>query len=301
MFAPAAGRTRYLGPILRSLRVQQWVKNLFVLAPLLFSKRIFEGPRDLALALAAFGLFCIASGVVYLVNDVMDLQADRAHPTKRHRPLASGALPIGVAIRAATTMVGGSMLLAFLLDYRFALTLAGYLLLNLAYSRGLKHLPWIDVLCIAAGFVLRVAGGGLVIRVDVSQWLVLCTFLLALVLGLGKRKHELEALAGAREGRRGVLDRYNPRTLDVGLVTAATATIAAYTFYTIDPRTIGFFNTDRLNWTVPLIVFGILRFLQLVDKPHADSPTEEMLRDKVFLANVALWFGAVLWLVGSGR
>ena len=297
VLASARQTLRYAHPIVRSLRVHQWVKNVFVLAAVLFSKKAFTEPATLGVAMAAFALFCIASGAVYLVNDVMDVDVDREHPVKRRRPVASGALPIGAAIRAATWLVGSSLLLAFLLDHQFALVLASYLALNLLYSKLLKQIAFVDVLSISLGFVLRVVAGALAVAVHISGWLVLCTFLLAAFLGFGKRKHELESSGHDPTASRSVLARYSPRLLDASLVGTAIATAVAYALYTVDEHTVAAFGTDRLYLSVPLIVFGIGRFWQLVRRPHAESPTEEMLRDVPFLLNIAAWGGLVVWLV----
>ena len=172
----------------RSLRPAQWVKNALVFAPLIFAQHAFDR-HALARSLAAFALFCLASGAVYLLNDLLDRESDRRHPVKRLRPIASGALPPAAAALAAVVIGAGALFTATLLDRRLALVLGIYLLLNLAYSRMLKHVVILDVMTIAAGFVLRVVAGGLAVGVPLSSWLLLCTSLLALFLGFGKRRH----------------------------------------------------------------------------------------------------------------
>ena len=287
---------RLAGPIVKSLRPHQWVKNVFVLAPVVFSLKIFSDPVALLRSAAAFALFCLAAGAVYLVNDVLDIEDDRAHPVKRLRPVAAGTLPLGMAIRAATTLVGGVLLGAFLLDHRLALVVMGYLCLNLLYSKVLKRIAFVDVLAIALGFVLRVVAGGLAAYAQVSGWLILCTLLLAMFLGFGKRRHELTALAGG-PSTRAVLDSYPPALLDIALILTASATIVAYTLYTQDPSVTATFGTDRLWWTVPFIATGIARFVWLVRRERPQSPTEQMLTDAPFLLNIAAWAALLGWLI----
>jgi len=286
----------YWRPILRSLRPHQWIKNVFVLAPVIFSLKIFGDVEAIVRSVVAFGLYCLAAGAVYLVNDVLDRNEDRAHPTKCHRPVASGALPLGVAVQSATFLVGVVLGGGFLLDQRIALVLMGYLTLNLLYSKVLKRLAFIDVLAIALGFVLRVVGGGIAAQAPVSGWLILCTLLLAMFLGFGKRRHELSSLLGAPGGR-AVLERYPPALLDAALVVTATATVVSYALYTTSESTVAAFGTDRLWWSAPFIAAGIARFLLLIRQESADSPTEQMLHDPLFLVNMALWVALMGWLI----
>lgn len=281
------------------MRPHQWVKNLFVIAPLVFSKELFEPQMTLRTAWA-FVLFCLASSTVYFLNDLADVEADRAHPVKRHRPIASGRVSVPAAQRTATAMalvaVGGGLLLGV----GFVATVVTYLVLNLAYSARLKRIPYVDVLSIAAGFELRVLGGALAVPVAPSNYLLVVTFLLATFLGFGKRMHELRQ-AGEKSEQRSVLEAYHPTTLNVLLYATATATVAAYVLYTLDPHTRAFFGTEFLVATSPFTLLGVLRFLHLVrSRPHAESPTEEMLRDPPFLLNLALWAGAVLLVIYLG-
>ncbi|MBA2664891.1 MAG: decaprenyl-phosphate phosphoribosyltransferase [Bradymonadaceae bacterium] len=283
--------------LMRSLRPQQWIKNLFVLAPLFFSKT-FLIPSKLALGFGAAFLFCMTAGTVYLLNDIFDVAKDRAHPVKRHRPIASGALPLSVARMSAVTLGLGSVACALLVDLGFALVLGGYLLMNLAYSMQLKHLAFIDVSIIAVGFVLRVVAGALAIDVYISEWLLACTFFLALYLGLGKRQHELNMfLAGEVSKTRKVLERYRAEHLDFGVLFVAGMTIAVYTIYTLTAalpdqplRTHQTpFASAYLPITIPFAVFGITRFYQLIKKDSPYSPTDLLLRDWPFIVNLALW------------
>ena len=284
--------------LLRAMRPHQWVKNLFVLAPLVFAKELFELPYALRSA-AGFALFCLASSAVYLLNDIMDVEADRAHPIKRNRPIASGRVPIHVARNAAGAMaaigIGGGLFLS----YAFAATVGSYMLLNVAYSLRLKRIAYVDVLCIALGFELRVLAGAFAALVEASLYLVVVTFLLAMFLGLGKRMHEL-AQADAEKQRK-VLASYDARTLTVLLYVTALATVGTYAIYTLDPHTAAAFGTDYLVITTLMPLFGVLRFLHLVRRKHsAESPTEDMLRDKPFLANLMLWVVAVIVVIYLG-
>ena len=284
--------------LLRAMRPHQWVKNLFVLAPLVFAKELFELPFALR-SLAGFALFCLASSAVYVLNDIADVAADRAHPIKQHRPIASGRVPIRVARIAggamATVALGGGLLL----NYAFAATVAAYMLLNVAYSLRLKRIAYLDVLCIALGFELRVLAGAFAALVEASLYLVIVTFLLAMFLGFGKRMHEL-AQADAEKQRK-VLASYDGRTLTLLLYVTALATVGTYAIYTLDPSTAAAFGTDYLVVTTVMPLFGVLRFLHLVRRKHsAESPTEDMLRDKPFIANLLLWVVAVIVVIYLG-
>jgi 4-hydroxybenzoate polyprenyltransferase len=290
--------------LLRSLRPHQWVKNLFVLAPLFFSKSYLE-LEPLALGFAAALLFCLMSGTVYLLNDIFDVDKDRRHPVKRHRPIASGQLPIPVAWVMCGIIGVGTLTSAFLMDWRLGAVLGGYFAMNLAYSSKLKHIAFVDVTIIALGFVLRVLAGAFAIDVYISEWLVACTFLLALYLGLGKRQHELEMVADGRATKvRKVLERYRPDHLDFGVLFVAGLTIATYTIYTLTASLPEQplrhqdtpFHSPYLPITIPFAVFGITRFYLLIrdDSPH--SPTELILRDWPFIVNLVIWGGIMLSL-----
>jgi 4-hydroxybenzoate polyprenyltransferase len=282
--------------LIRAMRPHQWVKNLFVLAPLIFAKELLVWPLAFK-AGAAFALFCLASSTVYILNDLGDVEVDRAHPVKRHRPIASGLLPIGVARNTAIATGLSSLVGGALLNPLLATTILGYLTLNLAYSRRLKRVAYLDVMCIAAGFELRVMAGAFAAEVPASAYLLVVTFLLAAFLGFGKRMHELMQGEQAHK-QRSVLKAYDERTLTVLLYLTALATVATYAVYALDPSTREAFGTDYLAVTTVMPLFGVLRFLYLVRRRHvAESPTEDMLRDVPFLANLALWGVVVLALI----
>jgi 4-hydroxybenzoate polyprenyltransferase len=283
--------------LLEAARPRQWVKNLFVAAPLVFSKHLGD-TRQLLRALFAVAIFCALSSAVYLWNDIVDVEKDRAHPVKRRRPIADGRLSLAVAQVAAATLAAGSLALGLLLDGAFAGCAAGYLALNVAYSLRLKRVVYLDVLCIATGFLLRVLAGGYAIDVWVTRYLLLCTGLLACFLGFGKRAHEL-ATAGADAARqRAVLSMYRQDVLRWALVATGAATFLAYVAYTRAPHTVDFFGTTRMVWTAPCAAVGLWRFLSLVnDGERADSPTEEMLKDVPFILNLVVWAAAVMAII----
>lgn len=285
--------------LLRTMRPHQWVKNLFVLAPLVFAKELLDGPVAIR-GLLAFVLFCLASSTVYILNDLVDVAADRAHPIKRNRPIASGQLSEATARTMAFGLAAISIGGAIILSYAFVATIVGYLLLNMAYSLKLKRIAYVDVMCIAGGFELRVLGGAFAAEVEASLYLIVVTALLATFLGFGKRMHELAQGRDAAKQRK-VLASYHDRALTVLLYVTALATVGTYAVYTLDPGTRGYFGTDYLVVTTAMPLFGVLRFLYLVRRRHsAESPTEDMLRDKPFLANLFMWVLAVLVVIYLG-
>jgi len=280
-----------------SLRPHQWSKNLLVFAALGFSKHLFE-PAPLLRALVAFGIFCGLSGVVYLVNDVADVERDRLHPRKRHRPIASGALPIRTARVAAAALGGASLGAALALGWGFLAVAAGYLGLNLAYSLRLKEVVILDVLSVSLGFVLRAIAGGVAIRVPISEWLLVCTILLALFLALAKRRHEITSLGADAASHRPILQEYSPYLLDQMISVVTASCVTAYTFYTLAPETRVKFQTERLSWTVPFVLYGIFRYLYLVhQKDGGGSPSESLVTDRPLLVAVALWAVATMLIL----
>ena len=284
--------------LLYSLRPGQWSKNLVVFAGLLFGRRLFDAEAVLA-AMGAFVVFCVLSGVVYLVNDVADRDTDRLHPLKAHRPIASGALPVSLAIYAAIGLGLAGLAGAVAVGPRFAAVAAAYLVLQLAYSGALKHIVILDVLTIAIGFVLRAVAGAVAVNVEISRWLLVCTILLALFISLAKRRHEIVLLADGATSHRPILGEYSAYLLDqmIGVVTAST--LIAYIFYTISPETIGKFG-PWLGLTIPFPLYGIFRYLYLVHrKEGGGSPADLLLTDKPLLACVGLWAGSVVVLLYS--
>lgn len=282
-----------IAAIARSLRPGQWVKNVLVFAPLVFAQQALE-PHAAGRALAVFALFCLASGGVYLVNDLLDREQDRRHPLKRCRPIAAGELGPGVAAAVAALLGAGALGGATLLDTRLGLVLGAYLLVNLAYSRLLKHLVIIDVMTVAAGFLLRVVAGGVAVGVPLSAWLLLCTSLLALFLGFGKRRHELVLLEDGAAGHRPILAEYTPYFLDQMIAVVTTSTLVCYALYTMDPAVHRKLHTDRLPLTIPFVLYGIFRYLYLVHrKEGGGDPAQVVLADRPLLATILLWSAAV--------
>jgi 4-hydroxybenzoate polyprenyltransferase len=286
--------------LLVSLRPHQWTKNLVVLAALIFAERLFHGP-SLTAAAIAFGIFCILSGAVYLVNDLVDVEQDRRHPVKRERPLASGKLSRGVAMVAAAMIMIVAFLGAFTLGTPFGIAAVVYFVMMTAYSLALKNVVILDVLIVALGFVLRAIAGALAIDVAFSNWLLVCTLLLALFLALAKRRHELTLLAGDAVEHRKILGEYSPYLLDQMIAVVTASTLVSYAFYTLAPETVAKFGTDRLIWTLPFVLYGIFRYLYLVHrKEEGGSPTRVLLNDRPILVTVALWAATVVTLIYHG-
>lgn len=290
-------RSGGLRGLARSMRPHQWAKNLFVLAPLVFGQELDER-ASIARALLAFAAFCAASSGVYLVNDVRDREEDRRHPLKRRRPIAAGVVPVALAVAAAVGLFAVAAVCGAALGWGVLGVLAAYTLLNLLYSAGLKHVVILDVMILALGFVLRVIAGGLAIEVEVSSWLLLCTIFLALFLAFSKRRHEIVLLAEEAAGQRRVLDHYSPAFLDQMINVVTASSVVSYALYAISPETAARFHSRWLVYTVPLVLFGIFRYLYLVyQKPEERNPTEAILKDPPFLINMALWAAAVVWIV----
>jgi 4-hydroxybenzoate polyprenyltransferase len=285
------------GLLIRSLRPQQWTKNLFVFAGLLFSGRLLDRTAWPA-ALAAFVIFCGLSGAVYLVNDVLDRGADSQHPIKRHRPVASGALSPGLALTAALALAAACLAGAVAINGHLTMTAAGYVALLVAYSAALKHYVIIDVLTLSAGFVLRAVAGAVAIGVPISHWLLVCTTLLALFIGLSKRRHELTLLNGGAAGHRPILQEYSPYLLDQMISVVTAATLVAYSVYTFSSETAERLGSDRLGLTIPFVLYGIFRYLYLVhQRNEGGSPSELLLTDRPLLVCVGLWAAAVVLVI----
>jgi len=284
--------------VLRSMRPHQWVKNAFVLAPLVFAERALV-VDDFLRAAAAFFLFSALSGCVYILNDLLDVEGDRLHPTKRARPIASGRLPLTFARLALSAILLGAVIASFLVSSEFAAVGLAYFALNVGYSFAFKHVPFVDVVCIASGFILRIIGGAAAIGVPITVWILACTFLLALYLGLGKRQHEL-LQAGHRAGKqRRVLDRYRLEHVRVAMVAfgiAAALTYLAYTLFGSHAGTL--FDPRDLIWTLPCVLYGLWRFHRLTGRAEqGKSPTDLMLTDPAFLANLGVYAAIVVVVI----
>jgi 4-hydroxybenzoate polyprenyltransferase len=286
--------------LIRLMRPAHWAKNVFVLAPLVFAQRLTD-PASLRAGLMAFAAFCLASSAVYVFNDIRDRSEDRLHPLKRHRPIAAGTVSVPTAIVFGTALALVSLTMAASLGLEFFAILAIYLLLNQLYSAGLKHTVILDVMIVSLGFVLRVLAGGAAVQVQVSAWLLLCTFFIALFLAFSKRRHELVLLAGDASGQRPVLSHYSPAFLDQMINVVTASTVVAYAMYAISPETAEKFHTRNLIYTIPMVLFGIFRYLYLIyQKPTTRNPTEAILRDPPFLINILVWALSALWIVYRG-
>ncbi len=285
--------------LILTLRPHQWVKNLFVAAPLVFSRHLLE-PAYVTRTIAAVLAFCALSGAVYAFNDVRDVEGDRAHPTKRRRPIASGVLAERTALIWAGLLAVGALAGCLALRWQLAALAAAYLAQNVLYSVGLKRIAFVDIALIASGFLLRVLAGAAAIQVPVSSWILICTPLLALFLACGKRAHELAwAEQSGRAGTtRAALAGYRAGALRVIMIGLAALTCATYVAYTLDDRTVGQFGTQRLVYSSPFVLLGIVRFLMLaIWRPTEDSPTEAMLRDPWFLVDLALAAATILYVI----
>ena len=275
--------------LLISLRPGQWAKNLLVFAGLLFGLRLFEAAAVLR-AIAAFSIFCLLSGVVYLINDVADRESDRQHPIKARRPIASGSLPVPTALTAAMLLGAAALAASLALGVPFFTVSVTYLALLALYSGPLKHIVIIDVLTIAIGFVLRAVAGALAVDVEISHWLLVCTILLALFISLAKRRHELVLLADGAASHRPILGEYSPYLLDQMISVVTASTLVAYVFYTISAETEAKFGTAWLGLTIPFPLYGIFRYLYLVhQRDGGGSPADLLLTDRPLLICVTLW------------
>jgi 4-hydroxybenzoate polyprenyltransferase len=284
-------------PLLKSLRPTQWPKNVFVLAPLVFGGMLLDSRVTLRAALALVA-FCCASSAVYLINDLRDREEDRRHPLKRLRPIAAGTLPVPVAVLAVVALVGAAALLSLRLGRPFALVLGTYLVLNVLYTLWLKHMVILDVMSIAISFVLRVEAGSTATGIEISRWLLLCTIFLALFLAFSKRRHEITLLAHEASGQRPVLDHYSPAFLDQMINVVTASSVVSYALYCVAPETVEKYHTQDLVFTIPLVLYGIFRYLYLMyQRPGERNPTEAILRDAPFLINILLWGLVVVWIV----
>lgn len=275
------------------MRPKQWPKNAAVFAALIFDRQLTNLTSLLHTA-AGFVIFCMISSSVYIINDLVDVEADRQHPDKKNRPIASGILPASVAITVAAVLLVVSIPAAFIISPLFACIVVGYFILNLAYTFWLKHVPLLDVLIIAAGFVLRVAGGVMLIQVErFSPWLYVVTTLLALYLGFGKRRAELSLLAGGAYSHRKVLDGYTIPLLDQLITIVSSTTVIAYSLYTFSAPNLPANHSMML--TIPFTLYGIFRYLYLIQvKNNGGAPEEMLFSDRPLQISIALWGLSIL-------
>ncbi|MFI5371903.1 MAG: decaprenyl-phosphate phosphoribosyltransferase [Candidatus Eisenbacteria bacterium] len=285
--------------MIEALRPRQWTKNLLLFAGVIFSQHLRD-PRLLGRAAVGFVAFSLLAGIVYVVNDLRDVEQDRQHPRKRLRPIPSGRLSMTAARIALVPIAAVVIALSWWLGPGFAVTALVYMALNLAYSFGLKHQVLLDVFVVALGFVLRaIAGVQLLVPVapgtELSPWLLVCTFFGALFLALGKRRRELTNAGDTAAVRRAVLDHYTPELVDQLLVIAAAASLMSYALYTIWPGTVAKFHTEALLFTVPFVAYGLFRYLWLIETTeHSEDPSQILLTDRPLAVNLLLYLGVVL-------
>ena len=275
--------------VILSLRPKQWVKNLFIFLPLIFGKKLTVYPAY-ADACLAFVLFCITSGVIYIINDIADISEDRVHPEKRSRPIASGALGVGVAKGAALVLGVVSVVGSFTLNINFGWIIVAYIALNLAYSALLKDVVIIDVFCIGAFYLMRIAAGCVVAVGGISHWIIIMTVLLALFLGFNKRRQELTMLEAEANKHRSVLAKYNLYFIDQMISVVTSSIVVAYMLYTVDARTVREFGSTNLILSLPFVYYGIFRYLYLIHKACRDEdPTVILLSDRMLQIDIILW------------
>jgi len=277
--------------LLATMRPKQWTKNLIVFAPVIFAGELRD-PRALMLSVAAFAVLCVVSGIVYIINDIRDAERDREHVKKRERPIAAGRLSVRAALASLLVLVPVAAVAAIALGVQFALVVAAYLVLQIAYTMYLKNQVILDVMTIAAGFVLRAVAGAVVIGTYGSPWLYACAALLALFLGFGKRRHELVELGDGAAGHRFVLTEYSPALLDAMLSTVTSATIVTYALYTFFSSTAQ--HAHYLMLTVPFVAYGLFRYLYLIHtKNLGGNPEEILLTDRPLIGCILLYLAAV--------
>jgi len=286
--------------LLASLRPRQWVKNLFVFAGVIFSQQMLT---PLAwTALGAFAIFCGLSGAIYLFNDVADAERDRLHPSKRLRPIASGELSRTTASIFGALLLAGCLAAAVRIGVAFGLVALGYAALLTAYSVWLKHIVILDVLTVAAGFVLRAVAGAVAVDAEISGWLLICTILIALFLALGKRRHEYRSLARNAAAHRPILAEYSESFLDQMISVVTASTVTAYALYTMSPETVAKFHTRLLPVTLPFVLYGIFRYLYLLYRRDlGGNPSDLLVTDKALLFDALLWMLATFVIIYGSR
>jgi 4-hydroxybenzoate polyprenyltransferase len=285
----------------RLARPHQWVKNGFVFVGLLFghawNDRLLVGQ-----VLMVFAAFCLVSSAVYVFNDIRDREADRRHPRKRQRPVASGAIRPGAAAAVGLVLGAAGLALAAWVSAAAAAILAAYVALNAAYTLGLKHVPILDVFLIAGGFMLRILAGTTGVGIPPSQWLLLCGLMVTVFLGFAKRRAELLALEEGSAGHRPVLDEYSPAALDGMMAISASGVIVTYSLYTVSPDTVRLHGTDQLILTLPFVLYGIFRYVyRLHRRGGGGDPAWDLLHDPHLLAAVLGWLATTFWLLASAR
>lgn len=280
---------------IRLMRPSHWLKNVFVFAPLVFGKALTD-PDKVQLSVMAFVAFCLVSSAVYIFNDIADRQADAEHPLKRFRPIASGRVSISSAIMQLGLLLLAAAVVVSQLHWIAVACVILYALLNIGYSFGLKHVVLIDIFIIASGFMLRVLAGAKAIHIDASEWLVICTMFLSLFLAVAKRRSEINHI-GRGESRK-VLDDYTPDLIRLIMNVSVAGSIMCYTLYTVSDHAHEFFGTDKFIYTVPIVMYGIFRYIYLDEKMRtAENPVSVVLRDPWLVATGLVWVGASVMII----
>ena len=279
------------------MRPVQWVKNLFIFAGLIFSGNLFH-PEVLIRVGNGFILFSLVVSSIYIFNDIIDLEYDRAHPEKKNRPLAAGLLSVPAAYAGAIVLAAAGLIGALTLDQVFFAILLSYLIINFAYTIKIKKMVILDIMCIASGFVLRVLAGTELAEVMPSDWLILCTIMLSLFLGFSKRRHEFVVTGTDALSHRKVLGEYSLSFLDQMIAVATACTVMSYALYTVSPQTVSRFDTRNLVFSIPFVIYGIYRYLYLIhQKNMGGNPTRELVSDPPLLINALLWALLVVLII----
>jgi 4-hydroxybenzoate polyprenyltransferase len=292
-----AGMISKLKHVIVSMRPGQWSKNLFIFAGLIFSGNLFH-PEVLIRVGSGFILFSLVASSIYIFNDIMDVEYDRAHPEKKNRPVAAGLLSVPAAHAGAIVFAAAGLIGALTLDRVFFAILLSYLIINFAYTIKIKKMVILDIMCISSGFVLRVLAGTELAEVTPSDWLILCTIMLSLFLGFSKRRHELAVTGAKAVSHRKVLGEYSLSFLDQMIAVATACTVMSYALYTVSPQTVYRFGTRNLVFSIPFVIYGIYRYLYLIhQKNMGGNPTRELIRDLPLLINALLWALVVVLII----
>lgn len=284
-----------------SLRPKHWIKNFFIFLPLIFGKKMFVFPQNLN-SVIAFVIFCMASSAVYLINDIIDIEADKAHPVKRLRPIASGSVNIRQGIFIASILGILSIACSFMLNFHFGYVIIIYLAVNLIYSKALKNLVIIDVFCIGFFFLLRLISGSIVAGVILSHWIMIMTVLLSLFLGFNKRRQELVFFGRETENHRHLFTKYNLCFIDQMTTIITSSIVAIYILYTVDARTANEFGTRNLMYSIPFVCYGLFRYLYLIRKISSDGdPTYVLLSDKMMQLSIVSWIIVCIAVIYFGH
>jgi len=283
--------------IIKLIRVPQWIKNLFVFIPVVYSRNLFH-PDYLVKSITAFIIFCLLSSVVYVINDIVDAEADRHHPMKKNRPVASGKISSADALTIAIVLFAIGVFLSIFTNVMFIIFASLYLAINIIYTFKLKHIVLLDIFSIAAGFMIRVTAGAVIISVEISSWLILTTMFLSLFLAVMKRRSELYVMGDELSSTRKVLEYYSPNFIDQLAAITAAGVIISYALYTVSQRTITVFQTEHLIYTTPFVVYGIFRYMFLViNRNKGENTTEIMVTDISMIVNILLYGLTTILLV----